>query len=77
MVAYGKCKCGLILAPVLAQCWTITGPALGQYNMPALARFTASVQRMYWASTVYTGLSVLARYWPSTVMLAENSVFQL
>ena len=50
---------GQYIVPVLAQCWTITGPALGQYNMPALARFTASVHRMYWASI---GLPVLARY---------------
>ena len=58
------------IAPALAQCWTSIGPTLGQYHMPALARFTAAVQRMHWANAVYTGLPVLAQYWPNTVMFA-------
>ena len=68
---------GQYIAPVLGQCWTIIAQHLGQYHMPALARFTASVQRMYWANTVYTGLSVLALYWPSTVMLAGVRIINL
>jgi len=43
------------------QYWPSTGPALAQYRMPALALFTAAVQLMYWASTVYIG-PVLAQY---------------
>jgi hypothetical protein len=61
---------GQYIAPALAQCWTSIGPTLGQYHMPALARFTAAVQRMHWANAVYTGLPVLAQYWPNTVMFA-------
>ena len=58
---------GQYIAPALAQCWTSIGPTLGQYHMPALARFTAAVQRMHWANAVYTGLPVLAQYWPNTL----------
>ena len=58
---------GQYIAPALAQCWTSIGPTLGQYHMPALGRFTAAVQRMHWANAVYTGLPVLAQYWPNTL----------
>ena len=68
---------GQYIAPALAQCWTSIGPTLGQYHMPALARFTAAVQRMHWAHAVYTGLRVLAQYWPNTVMFAGYAIPQI
>ena len=61
---------GQYIAPALAECWTSIGSTRGQYHMPALARFTAAVQRMHWVNAVYTGLPVLAQYCPNTVMFA-------
>ena len=62
-------------ASTMRQHWPNAGPALGQYHMLALARYTAAVQCMYWANAIYTGLPVLARYWPNTVMLAGKVFF--